>query len=165
MKLRSLDLTKAGRHCAVNLNACPTGAGMPAQAARRLGQACGACRAGKSEFTARPGRRPGATPLFDDRAAGLLLPKYGAGPVCSKLAQGVATPLKRSPACPTPRTFNDCGRPRLETKHEAFDARFLPASSQGTRPDVGGCLAGAYRHCAHGMLPIPADFRHGRGAD
>jgi hypothetical protein len=57
------------------------------------------------------------------------------------------------------------GRPRLKTKHEIFDAQFLPASSQGTRPDVGGCLAGAYRLCTHGMLPIPADFRHGRGAD
>jgi hypothetical protein len=57
------------------------------------------------------------------------------------------------------------GRPRLKTKHGIFVDQFLPASSQGTRPDVGGCLAGAYRHCAHGMLPIPVDFRHGRGAD
>ena len=39
------------------------------------------------------------------------------------------------------------GRPRLETKHGIFVDQFLPASSQGTRPDVGGCLAGAYRHC------------------
>ena len=59
----------------------------------------------------------------------------------------------------------DWDRPRLETKHEIFDARFLPASSQGTRPDVGGRLARAYRLCTHGMLLIPVDFRHGRGAD
>ena len=57
------------------------------------------------------------------------------------------------------------GRPRLETKHEIFVDQFLPASSQGTRPDVGGRLAGAYRLCTHGMLPIPVDFRRGRGAD
>jgi hypothetical protein len=50
------------------------------------------------------------------------------------------------------------GRPRLETKRGIFDDQFLPASSQGTRPDVGGRLAGAYRHCAHGMLPIRHDF-------
>ena len=39
------------------------------------------------------------------------------------------------------------GRPRLETKHGIFDDQFLPASAKGTRPDVGGRLAGAYRLC------------------
>ena len=68
------------------------------------------------------------------------------------------SPLKRSPACPTLRNLMENGRPRLETKHGIFDVQFLQASSQGTRPDVGGCLAGAYRHCAHGMLPIRHDF-------
>ena len=57
------------------------------------------------------------------------------------------------------------GRPRLEPSHGLFDDQFLPASSQGTRPDVGGRLARAYRLCTHGMWPIPVDFRHGRGAD
>jgi hypothetical protein len=50
------------------------------------------------------------------------------------------------------------GRPRLETKHGIFVNQFLPASSQGTRPDVGGRLAGAYWLCTHGMLPIRHDF-------
>ena len=54
------------------------------------------------------------------------------------------------------------GRPRLKTKHGIFVDQFLPASSQGTLPDVGGRLARAYRLCTHGMLPIPVDFRHGR---
>ena len=36
---------------------------------------------------------------------------------------------------------------------------------RGHRPDVGCRLARAYRLCTHGMLLIPVDFRHGRGAD
>ena len=36
---------------------------------------------------------------------------------------------------------------RLETKHGIFDDQFLPASTKGTRPDVGGRLAGACRLC------------------
>ena len=80
--------------------------------------------------------------------------------------QGDATtPKKEARRVPPSGILMENGRPRLETKHGIFDDQFLTASSQGTRPDVGGRLAGAYWHCRHGMLPIPADFRHGCGAD
>ena len=55
------------------------------------------------------------------------------------------------------------GRPWSRTR--SYDVEPRPASAEGTLPDVRGRLAGSYRHCAQGMLPIPVDFRHGRGAD
>ena len=79
-----------------------------------------------------------------------LVKNFGAPPGCSNSEiQNYVSTL---------RNLMENGRPRLKTKHGIFVDQFLPASSQGTRPDVGGCLAGAYRHCAHGMLPIRHDF-------
>ena len=50
------------------------------------------------------------------------------------------------------------GRPRLEPSHAFPSTNCRPASSKGICADVGGRLEGAYRHCAHDMLPFRHDF-------
>ena len=74
--------------------------------------------------------------------------------------QAVVYPLgaKRKPGRPDRRYSSILKLSPILRRNAKSVSGTRRASTTGPRADVGGRREGAYRHCAHGMLPIRHDF-------